>query len=77
MESEDLAVTIQLVRGSDPGGVRCVLNERQRRGTACVVCGRSEALDTNGRHVGYVAGQSVVVHGYCIGRWQLGEIRRA
>ena len=68
-------VVIQLVRGNDAGGVPCRLNPQQRSGQACVVCAKDEPPDGNRAPIGYVAGQSVFVHRYCIGPWQAGAVR--
>jgi len=68
-------VVVQLVRGDDVGGVACRLNEQQRTGQACLVCAESKGLDFSRAHVGYVAGESVCVHRYCLGSWQDGSVR--
>jgi hypothetical protein len=75
VNDDDDVILIQLLRGSDAGAVAARLDQEQRHGRACVVCGRSADLDTYRTHVGYVADQSVAIHRYCLGPWQDGAVR--
>ena len=69
MANEDVTV-IQMVEGSDAGGVRRTgLSEAQRAGQACLVCGGSENLTAG---VGYVDGVRVKVHSYHVEQWRSG-----
>lgn len=73
--STDGITEVQIVKGSDAGAIPCRLNDRQRAGHACLVCGREIGLESPRAKVGYVAGEPVFIHTYCAGAWQSGSAR--
>jgi hypothetical protein len=69
MGGQDVVV-IQVVKGSDAGGVRRAgLTEAQRTGRACVMCFRTDAPTVP---VGWIDDQTVLVHSFCVSAWRFG-----
>jgi hypothetical protein len=73
--AENDLTLVQLVKGSNAGAVPCRLNDQQRAGQACLVCGRQDDMQERCARVGYVDGRPVFIHTYCSGRWQNGDVR--
>jgi hypothetical protein len=69
MSSQDVVI-IQVVNGSDAGGVpRAGLSDAQRAGRACVMCFRTDEPTVP---VGWVDGHPVLVHSWCVSAWRFG-----
>jgi hypothetical protein len=63
-------VVIQVVQGSDAGGVpRAGLTEAQRTGRACLMCFRDDRPTVP---VGWIEGRAVYVHTFCVSAWRFG-----
>ena len=71
----DDVTRVQILKGSDAGAIPCRLNDQQRAGHACLVCGRETGPDSSRAKVGYVDGEPVFIHTYCSGAWQRGAVR--
>lgn len=71
MGNGDEVTLIQMVPGSDSGAARRTgLNEEQRAGDACLVCGGTHNL---GVDVGWVEGRAVRVHSHHVEAWRMGR----
>jgi hypothetical protein len=75
MGADDDITRVQIINGSDAGAIPCRLNDQQRRGQACLVCGKRERLEETRARVGYVDGKPVFIHSYCSGAWQNAAVR--